>query len=297
VTNVIGSEFFVLPDGDYLVIGDDGTDKHLGVSVGSIGCGDSALKHLRRIVTASGAVLSGKTSRRAGSELLIVEPEYVEWSGDMALYPVVFDSQGDWSVTTSVAPPEGFVADNDDLSADVTSQVEAVQFVITDVGSEWVPTKLKHKVEHGRRKEKVLSRVGVMLSAELARQKGLHRLGYDLDENGNPILPRGFDRRAKRPSELIGWIEPSEGDPSWTIKLRVNETSELRLAVTGRGSFEQSLVEGVLTAGDYEFVWQAPGSPGNRADESEYFITLVSGDMEEIEPLADQRRKKKKRHW
>ena len=39
-----------------------------------------------------------------------------------------------------MSPPEGFVADADNLSEEVNSEVEAVQFTITDVGSDWVPT-------------------------------------------------------------------------------------------------------------------------------------------------------------
>jgi len=42
---------------------------------------------------------------------LIIEPEYVEWDGAQELYPFIFESVGNWTVTTSVTPPEGFVAD------------------------------------------------------------------------------------------------------------------------------------------------------------------------------------------
>ena len=84
--------------------------------------------------------MPAKSKRFTGSDLLVIEPEYVEWSSDTELYPFVFDSVGDWDVTTSVTPPEGFVSDYDALSATVDSDVKAVQFTITDVGSKWVPT-------------------------------------------------------------------------------------------------------------------------------------------------------------
>ena len=104
----------------------------------------------------------------------------MEWSEEAELYPFVFDSLGDWTVTTSVTPPEGFVADNDALSAEVNSQVEAVQFTITDIGSKWVGTKVKHKIKHKGKKEKIVySEVGIKLSPELAAKKGLSIYGED----------------------------------------------------------------------------------------------------------------------
>ena len=51
---------------------------------------------------------------RAGwPELLIIEPEFIVGVETDRLYPFVFESVGDWSVSTSVAPPDGFVADYD----------------------------------------------------------------------------------------------------------------------------------------------------------------------------------------
>ena len=57
------------------------------------------------------------------------------------------ESVGDWSVSTSVTPPEGFEADHDSLSEQVTNEFEAVQFVLTDVGSDWVPTQVKQVID------------------------------------------------------------------------------------------------------------------------------------------------------
>ena len=39
----------------------------------------------------------------------------------------MFDSDGDWDVTVSVAPPDGFIADYDQLSEDVDSEVEGLK--------------------------------------------------------------------------------------------------------------------------------------------------------------------------
>jgi hypothetical protein len=62
VTDSDGFALFVLPDGNYLVIGDDGTDRHLGVSVGTVECGDFVRKFLQRIIGPGGLVTSPKPS-------------------------------------------------------------------------------------------------------------------------------------------------------------------------------------------------------------------------------------------
>ena len=94
----------------------------------------------------------------------------------MELYPIVLQSIGDWGVTTSVEPPEGFVADSDSLSEEVSTDTRALQFTITDVGSDWIATELQHDLRHNGRKEKVLSRIGVGL------EPGVHFLTLLADE-------------------------------------------------------------------------------------------------------------------
>ena len=53
----------------------------------------------------------------------------------------------DWTVTTSVAPPEGFVADHRTLSTEVDNGLEAVQFAIAGSFAAFLaegdPTRLK----------------------------------------------------------------------------------------------------------------------------------------------------------
>jgi len=116
---------------------------------------------VQAFVTPSGKFVPGLSTRRTGSELIVVEPEYIEWTGTQEFYPFVFRSVGDWNVSTSVSPPEGFVADHAALETDVNSSLRAVQFVVTDVGSEWKDTKVNHKIRH-RGKIKILkSKIGV----------------------------------------------------------------------------------------------------------------------------------------
>ncbi len=116
---------------------------------------------------------AGKATRRRGSDLWIFEPEYVEWDSTQEPYPFIFESIGDWSVTTSVTPPEGFVSDYPELSADVNSETEAVQFLVTDIGSSWTETTVNHKISHKGKSEIIKSVIGVKLSKRLAKAKGL----------------------------------------------------------------------------------------------------------------------------
>jgi len=195
-----------LPAGNYLAIGEydgdglppdgSGNEIYIGNSIGGFDCaadGDpltvSKSAYLQVIETADGRKVPAKYKRRTGSELLVIEPEYVLWDETEQLYPFVFQSLGDWSVSTSVAPPEGFVADHDQLAEDVTSEVEAVQFTITEIGSDLVPTETTFEVEHNGHREVIRSRVGILLTPSYARSRGfnvaeLRALGLIVDPPG-----------------------------------------------------------------------------------------------------------------
>ena len=134
-------------------------------------------KYLQVIEKAYGKKGPAKYTKRTGSDLLIIEPEYVEWDGTEELYPVIFESIGDWSVTTSVDPPEGFVTDQDSLTEEVNTEIEAVQFTLTDVGSTWKDTKVKHKIKHKGKTETINSKIDVMLSKKLTKEKKKSRYG------------------------------------------------------------------------------------------------------------------------
>ena len=171
-----------LPPGDYVVISIDATKttlpNPLGVSASDLVCGEHKRKHLQQIVKiksdGSTKKTPGKTTRRTGSELLIIEPEYVIWDGTVQEYPFVFETVGDWGITASVAPPEGFVSDYDSLSADVYDDIQVVQFTITEVGSDLVPTGTTFEVTHKGRREIIHSQVGIFLTAKYARSRGFN---------------------------------------------------------------------------------------------------------------------------
>lgn len=154
-----------------------GDEIYIGNSVGSVASGGTIRKYLQVIEKADGKKVPAKYEVRTGSLLMIIEPEYTEWDGTTELYPFILESVGDWTVTTSITPPEGFVADQPALTAEVASSLTAVQFVITDVGSRWVGTGVTHKVKHKGKTETIKSSIGMKLSERLSKQKGIGRFG------------------------------------------------------------------------------------------------------------------------
>jgi len=122
---------------------------------------------------------AGKSKKITGSELFIVEPEYVEWTSDSELYPFAFESIGDWGVAVSVNPPEGFVPDYETLTETVSTELDALQFTITDAGSKWKPTKVKYKLEHKGKTKHIESEVGVKLSKKLSKEKKVEEWGEE----------------------------------------------------------------------------------------------------------------------
>jgi parallel beta-helix repeat protein len=179
ITDDEGMVTFSLLTGDYMVIGNytNASDEYpepqtifIGISASDLACGQTMRKYLQVIERADGKKLPAKYTKKIGSVILIIEPEFVEWNGTSALYPFVFDSIGDWNITTSVEPPEGFVSDYYNLSEEVITEVEAVQFNITDVGSEWVDTLVTHDLKHKDKKYKIKTKIGVKKSKDLEKK-------------------------------------------------------------------------------------------------------------------------------
>jgi hypothetical protein len=187
-----GEASLLVPPGNYIIITEydpDPDPAHLGdeifagVSAGGVETGEIKQKYLQVIKNSNGKNVPAKYWKLTGSELLIIEPEYVEWEGTEELYPFVFESIGDWAVTTSVSPPEGFVADYDELSEEVINELEALQFTITDIGSKWESTGVVHTLKHKGKEEKVKSRVGIKCAKALAKDKGFDPFCRDKDKD------------------------------------------------------------------------------------------------------------------
>jgi hypothetical protein len=189
-------DLLALP-GDYLVLGqhdpDAGTlddEVYLGKSADALLSNENRKVKLQLIIKANGKKTPAKASKFTGSELWIIEPEYVEWNSAEELYPFIFETVGDWTVMTTVAPPEGFVADQDSLTTEVNTDLKAAQFTITDVGSDWVDTQVTHDLTHKDKnnkvkKQKFKSKVGVKLSKGLAKAKNLTRWGKPKKDKEN----------------------------------------------------------------------------------------------------------------
>ena len=174
------AKFENIPQDDYVVIAlyDKSQDfRHMGSPIVLDHLDwltdDPIEKHLMVMEKVDGKKVPGKTTKLKGSELLITEPEYIEWDSTQETYPFVFETIGDWEVTTSVTPPEGFDADYKSLDAEVINEMETVQFTITDVGSSWKETKVKHKIKHKGKKQTLESKIGIKLSKKFAKEKGL----------------------------------------------------------------------------------------------------------------------------
>jgi hypothetical protein len=147
-----------------------------GVSVGGVGAGQTVQKYLQVIQKSDGKKVPAKYDVVKGSELLIIEPEYIVWDGTQELYPFIFESIGNWGVTTSVTPPEGFAADYPNLSTTVNTEMKSLQFTITDIGSSWAPTGGTYALKHKAKTKYVKSKIGVKCSKRLAHEKGFNEL-------------------------------------------------------------------------------------------------------------------------
>jgi len=181
--------FGPLAQADYVLIGiyQDSTDtRYVGakISVDDPDWADQIEKKLNVMILPNGDKAPGLTRRLTGSELLITQPEYIEWDSTEEYYPFVFESMGDWGVTTTIEPPEGFAADYDSLSATVDNETEAVQFTVTDLGSSWVETGVTYDIEHKKKKIKIKDKIGIKLDKKLAKEKNLSIYGETEDPGG-----------------------------------------------------------------------------------------------------------------
>ncbi|MBN2141736.1 hypothetical protein JW711_00245 [Candidatus Woesearchaeota archaeon] len=136
-------------------------------------CDETTQTKLTVMIKPNGKGSGGKVTTKTGSLLYIIEPEYVVWDGDAEPYPFILLSEGDWNVTVTIDPPEGFESNYDSLNVEVNSDEKAVQFQITDIGSDWVPTDVTFEIYHKGKKTKLKSKIGVGMTEELAKQKDL----------------------------------------------------------------------------------------------------------------------------
>ncbi len=142
------------PNTDYVVIGKfidsdpDPDSYYSGKQVNNIKAGETRTVNLRKLRRFDGKHCSAHEIEEFGTHLVIVEPDYIDWTDMTEQYPFVLEADGDWDVTTSLTPPDGFVPDVPALSIDIVDSVGALQFTLTDVGSDWTQTSITHLIKH-----------------------------------------------------------------------------------------------------------------------------------------------------
>jgi len=144
------------PNSDFVVIGKamatmtDGTTQpvYSEHTVSTVNANDSKRVLLHQIRTLNGKVVPGKDIEEFGTYLGVVQPEFLDWTENEEQYPLILVAEGDWSLTTGVTPPAGFVPDVTTLSTDVADSTSAIQFTMTDVGSDWTETVVNHSITH-----------------------------------------------------------------------------------------------------------------------------------------------------
>ena len=72
-------------------------------------------------------------------------------------------------------------------------------------------------------------------------------------------------------------------DSNWTIKLRVNSTSEVNLSITrGRmGAEVFVLAAATLEPGEYEYIWDGLDASSEKLGPGAYFLTLTADGASE----------------
>lgn len=177
VTDASGRVTINVPPGNYLVAshfdadGDGVEDFFLGRFT-NVQCGELEVERLFMFRLARGRRVGCRWHRLTGSELVVVEPEEIVWDGAEQEYPFIFDSVGAWDVTVGVAPPDGFVADYDQLTENVTDELDAVQFTVTELGSDLVPTPTHFDILHKGVRHVIDSEIGIKLTPDYARSRG-----------------------------------------------------------------------------------------------------------------------------
>ena len=218
-----------LDDGSWFAISKDPvTQKYAGAAFRDFDP-DLDYEPLQLIVSANGKVSSGKTTTMKGSLLDIVEPESIEWDSTQELYPFVLDAvDGDWDITVTVTPPEGFTADHSSLSDAVENSVEALQFTLTDVGSCWeCGTDVSFTIKHKGKTIKRTSKIRTPMTEAFAKKKGLKV--KDLEAKGVVITRKGEGKKASLAPLRAATLIPATVSARTTIGPRM-KTRSLRLS-------------------------------------------------------------------
>ncbi len=137
----------------------------------------------------NGKKLPGNVTEEFGSYLAIVQPEFMEFTDNQEQYPfVMVAEEGDWNVSTSVTPPEGFIPDLPALEVSAPNG--------TDHG---------HAVHRHGHRQRVDGNDRESHHQAPRRDALAHREGVDVRQEGDPRQARraqGDARQRARPSSM-----------------------------------------------------------------------------------------------
>lgn len=182
MTDGAGQRSLTLPPGVYILIAKYDPDLHeapgsdtddptndivVGVGVDDLESNQTLHKYLTIIGTSGGELTPGICHVVKGSELLIIQPQYLVWAGNPENCPFVFESkEGDWTVATELDPPKGFNAVSIPDQPLNTGQLIAVQPAITRTKprAKLNPIKVKYTVMHEgwKKAKKVESKIDMI---------------------------------------------------------------------------------------------------------------------------------------
>jgi hypothetical protein len=164
------------PNIEWLVIGHDPVTGVYSKKLVKANPGQLLTKKMHVIVNHRGHAMAADDDEDHGSILYTIHPEEIIWDDTTEPYPYVFESDGDWDVSVSIEPPEGFVSDVSSLSTSVNSTTQALQFNVTDIGSCWeCGTSMRVTLKHEGRTVTRKHLTPTPMTEDFMRRKGMKR--------------------------------------------------------------------------------------------------------------------------
>jgi len=188
VTGEAGCYIIGVPSpADYYVISEEVTgcqaDVHIGSSISATDSDWSTKgyvqKNLQLLTTikkdGSSKCDAATSTVVSGSNLEIIQPEYVIWDGSQEAYPFVLSGDGDWIVDITPYVPAGYVVSPFNVIEVVSSETKAVAFTVSEVGSKPSDTTVVMTLTHKGKKKSLSLKVGGKDSNAWAAKKNAKR--------------------------------------------------------------------------------------------------------------------------
>lgn len=160
-------------------------------------CSNTTVRFHQVIMDQTGKCTEADTHQEIGSLMLVVTPVALVFTDSVANLPIIYESvEGDWNVSVTADPPYGFYTiPSGALSTSVTDSImNAVQFVVTDTGSEWTFTKLTHQILH-KGAERTAHSVPAMVNERTNKPTQLNIIPNPASDQINIVMSK-FEGRA-----------------------------------------------------------------------------------------------------